>query len=215
MIWGFGFSRSGYEVAVIEYQREEEVAWYPDGDTMVRHEYNPLTAYAFGKVFGPQANTMDVYDVAARPLSRLQWKVLTEPFLPMVLQAVARPIQAGTIFAYGVTSSGKTHTMHGDQEPPGIIPLAIKDVFKVADSVLVLQSFDGRKRINIAVWGPLNQTIVSGGEDTVLKIWDAETEKLLTESDAEVDMSTLTLLTTYISGMPVNAVSMSPLFDHV
>lgn len=31
-----------------EYQRGDEVAWYPDGDTMVRHEYNPLTAYAFG-----------------------------------------------------------------------------------------------------------------------------------------------------------------------
>lgn len=31
-----------------EYQRGDEVAWYPDGDTLVRHEYNPLTAYAFG-----------------------------------------------------------------------------------------------------------------------------------------------------------------------
>ncbi|TKY67605.1 Kinesin-related protein 11 [Spatholobus suberectus] len=38
---------------------------------------------------------------------------------------------AGTVFAYGVTSSGKTHTMHGDQNSPGIIPLAIKDVFGI------------------------------------------------------------------------------------
>ncbi|VAH17306.1 unnamed protein product [Triticum turgidum subsp. durum] len=37
----------------------------------------------------------------------------------------------GTVFAYGVTSSGKTHTMHGDQNCPGIIPLAIKDVFSL------------------------------------------------------------------------------------
>ncbi|XP_041015166.1 kinesin-like protein KIN-7D, mitochondrial isoform X2 [Juglans microcarpa x Juglans regia] len=37
----------------------------------------------------------------------------------------------GTVFAYGVTSSGKTHTMHGDQNSPGIIPLAIKDVFSI------------------------------------------------------------------------------------
>jgi centromeric protein E len=37
----------------------------------------------------------------------------------------------GTVFAYGVTSSGKTHTMHGDQKSPGIIPLAIKDVFSI------------------------------------------------------------------------------------
>ncbi|KAL0891728.1 hypothetical protein Bca101_015711 [Brassica carinata] len=97
-----------------EYQRGDEVAWYPDGDTMVRHEYNPLTAYAFDKVFGPQANTMDVYDVAARP----------------VVKAAMEGVN-GTVFAYGVTSSGKTHTMHGDQESPGIIPLAIKDVFSI------------------------------------------------------------------------------------
>lgn len=35
----------------------------------------------------------------------------------------------GTIFAYGQTSSGKTHTMQGDSTHPGVIPLAIKDVF--------------------------------------------------------------------------------------
>uniref|UniRef100_A0A1S4CVL8 Kinesin-related protein 11-like n=1 Tax=Nicotiana tabacum TaxID=4097 RepID=A0A1S4CVL8_TOBAC len=38
---------------------------------------------------------------------------------------------AGTVFAYGVTSSGKTHTMHGEQKSPGIIPLAVKDVFGI------------------------------------------------------------------------------------
>ncbi|XP_027924379.1 kinesin-like protein KIN-7K, chloroplastic isoform X5 [Vigna unguiculata] len=37
----------------------------------------------------------------------------------------------GTVFAYGVTSSGKTHTMHGDQRSPGIIPLAVKDAFSI------------------------------------------------------------------------------------
>ena len=35
----------------------------------------------------------------------------------------------GTIFAYGQTSSGKTHTMKGDNDAPGIIPLAISDIF--------------------------------------------------------------------------------------
>ncbi|KAH0923817.1 hypothetical protein HID58_023835 [Brassica napus] len=54
------------------------------------------------------------------------------------------------------------------------------------ESVLVLENPEGRKRINRAVWGPLNQTIVSGGEDAVLRIWDAETGKLLKETDKEV-----------------------------
>ena len=36
----------------------------------------------------------------------------------------------GTIFAYGVTSSGKTHTMMGDEETPGIVPHAVSDLFE-------------------------------------------------------------------------------------
>lgn len=35
----------------------------------------------------------------------------------------------GTIFAYGVTSSGKTHTMMGDEDTPGIVPHAVSDLF--------------------------------------------------------------------------------------
>lgn len=31
-----------------EIQRGDEVAWYADGDTTVRSELNPSTAYAFG-----------------------------------------------------------------------------------------------------------------------------------------------------------------------
>lgn len=78
----------------------------------MRCEYNPATAYAYDRVFGPSTTTEAVYDVAARP----------------VVKGAMEGIN-GTVFAYGVTSSGKTHTMHGDQNCPGIIPLAIKDVF--------------------------------------------------------------------------------------
>ncbi|MCO5569176.1 hypothetical protein L7F22_022886 [Adiantum nelumboides] len=95
-----------------EMQKGDEVAWFPDGDTIVRCEYNNQTAYAFDKVFGPVTTTRQVYDSAAR----------------LVVRGAMEGVN-GTVFAYGVTSSGKTHTMHGDQKSPGIIPLAIKDVF--------------------------------------------------------------------------------------
>ncbi|CAA2975310.1 kinesin KIN-7D, mitochondrial isoform X1 [Olea europaea subsp. europaea] len=52
-------------------------------------------------------------------------KIARNDYNPMTAYAF------GTVFAYGVTSSGKTHTMHGDQYSPGIIPLAIKDVFSI------------------------------------------------------------------------------------
>lgn len=97
-----------------EYQRGDEISWYADGDKMVRNEYNPVASYAFDRVFGPSAVTQEVYEVAARP----------------VVKSAMEGVN-GTVFAYGVTSSGKTHTMHGDHLSPGIIPLAIKDVFSI------------------------------------------------------------------------------------
>ncbi|KAL9373824.1 hypothetical protein Peur_033444 [Populus x canadensis] len=97
-----------------EIRQGEEIAWYADGETIVRNEYNPSIAYAYDRVFGPTTTTRHVYDVAAQH----------------VVNGAMEGIN-GTIFAYGVTSSGKTHTMHGDQRSPGIIPLAVKDAFGI------------------------------------------------------------------------------------
>ncbi|ONK66160.1 uncharacterized protein A4U43_C06F4750 [Asparagus officinalis] len=97
-----------------EIRQGEEIAWYADGDTLVRSEHNPLVAYAYDRVFGPTTTTHHVYDVAAQH----------------VVSGAMEGVN-GTIFAYGVTSSGKTHTMHGDQRSPGIIPLAVKDAFSI------------------------------------------------------------------------------------
>ena len=38
--------------------------------------------------------------------------------------------------------------------------------------MLLLKGPQGR--INRAVWGPLNKTIISAGEDAVIRIWDSE-----------------------------------------
>lgn len=97
-----------------EIRQGEEIAWYADGDTIVRSENNPSAAYAYDRVFGPTTTTRLVYDVAAQH----------------IVSGAMEGIN-GTIFAYGVTSSGKTHTMHGDQRSPGIIPLAVKDAFSI------------------------------------------------------------------------------------
>ncbi|KAI3518767.1 hypothetical protein L1887_07579 [Cichorium endivia] len=95
-----------------EIRHEEEIAWYADGETIVRNEYTSSIAYAYDQAFGPTTTTHHVYDIAAQH----------------VVNGAMEGIN-GTIFAYGVTSSGKTHTMHGNQRSPGIIPLAIKDAF--------------------------------------------------------------------------------------
>ncbi|KAL7227936.1 hypothetical protein ACSBR1_022752 [Camellia fascicularis] len=114
---------------------------------------------------------------------------------------------------------------------------------KTGESLLTIKGPQGR--INRAVWGPLNKTIISAGEDAVVHIWDSETGKLLKESDKETghkktitsltksadsshfltgsldksaklwDIRSLTLIKTYVTERPVNAVAMSPLLDHV
>lgn len=43
---------------------------------------------------------------------------------------------------------------------------------EIGDSVLTIKGPQGR--INRAVWGPLNRTIISAGEDAVIRIWDSE-----------------------------------------
>uniref|UniRef100_A0A453HXN2 Eukaryotic translation initiation factor 3 subunit I n=4 Tax=Triticinae TaxID=1648030 RepID=A0A453HXN2_AEGTS len=111
------------------------------------------------------------------------------------------------------------------------------------ESALVISGITGR--INRAVWGPGNRTIITAGEDATIRIWDSETGKLLKESDKEVghqkaisslsksldwshfltgsldksaklwDARTLTLIKTYVTERPVNAVDISPTLDHV
>lgn len=45
------------------------------------------------------------------------------------------------------------------------------------ESALVITGIKGR--INRAVWGPLNRTIITAGEDATIRIWDTEVSMLL------------------------------------
>jgi centromeric protein E len=69
-------------------------------------------------VFGNNSQTIDIYNSLAKYI------------IDSALQGVN-----GTIFAYGQTSSGKTHTMKGGIDSPGIIPLAISEIFSFIQQV--------------------------------------------------------------------------------
>jgi len=72
----------------------------------------PPSEFTFDHLFDPRSTNADVYGRVARPIVR------------SVLEGIN-----GTVFAYGQTSSGKTHTMMGSQQQPGVIPQAVKEVF--------------------------------------------------------------------------------------
>lgn len=44
-----------------ELQRGDEIAWYPDGDKVVRCEYSPATAYAFGNVLCSWTENFEIF----------------------------------------------------------------------------------------------------------------------------------------------------------
>ncbi|KAI6646163.1 Kinesin heavy chain-like [Oopsacas minuta] len=71
--------------------------------------------YPFDKVFEPHSTQYDVYDFTAKP----------------IIKDVLNGFN-GTIFAYGQTASGKTHTMEGNLSKPelfGITPRIVNDIF--------------------------------------------------------------------------------------
>ncbi|CDW87540.1 kinesin motor domain containing protein [Stylonychia lemnae] len=68
--------------------------------------------FHFDNVFGIETKTPQIYHVIARPITKA------------ALQGYN-----GTVFMYGQTTSGKTYTMLGTQEIPGILPCAVRDVF--------------------------------------------------------------------------------------
>lgn len=44
---------------------------------------------------------------------------------------------SGTAFAYGQTSSGKTFTMNGTENDPGIIQRAVNEIFQKIEMVFI------------------------------------------------------------------------------
>ncbi|ORY31524.1 kinesin-domain-containing protein [Rhizoclosmatium globosum] len=60
----------------------------------------------------------------------------------------------GTVFAYGQTASGKTYTMMGQEDQPGIIPQAIDDVF-----AYIREVFDREYLLRVSYLEIYNETI--------------------------------------------------------
>ncbi|XP_031685999.1 centromere-associated protein E isoform X7 [Oncorhynchus kisutch] len=87
--------------------------WKTDKKTIHQVDDGNLTKnFSFDRVFSAEETTLQLYQELAKPL---------------VVSAVEG--YNGTIFAYGQTSSGKTFTMMGSSLTPGVIPLAMEDVF--------------------------------------------------------------------------------------
>ncbi|KAK6921098.1 Kinesin motor domain, partial [Dillenia turbinata] len=74
----------------------------------------------------------------------------------------------GSVFCYGATGAGKTYTMLGTEESPGVMVLAIKDLF----AKIRQKSFDGNHVVHLSYLEVYNETIrdlLSPGRPLVLR----------------------------------------------
>ena len=90
-----------------------EGEWLVDGRrSLIQYRGREGGEYRYDNVFSPHDQNSRVYDNAAKRLVR------------RVMEGYH-----GTVFAYGMTGTGKTFSMQGTATSPGVIPLAITDIF--------------------------------------------------------------------------------------
>ncbi|EJC98206.1 kinesin-domain-containing protein [Fomitiporia mediterranea MF3/22] len=79
---------------------------------------NQRFKFPFSSCYGPESTQEEIYNNDVKPL------------LDIVFGGVTV-----TVFAYGVTSSGKTHTIQGSKAQPGVIPRVVKDIFERSETI--------------------------------------------------------------------------------
>ena len=92
-------------------EAERGSAWRIDGSTL-QPVASDATVYNLDNVFDSSWSTEAVYQQTTKD----------------IVNKVVGGFN-GTVVAYGQTGSGKTHTMRGTASNPGIVPLAVQDIF--------------------------------------------------------------------------------------
>ncbi|KAG5973793.1 hypothetical protein E4U55_000275 [Claviceps digitariae] len=94
-------------------QSNPEGEWMVDGrKSLIAYKGKEAGDYIYDNVFTTHDHNARVYDHIAKRLVR------------RVMEGYH-----GTVFAYGMTGTGKTFSMQGTATSPGVIPLAITDIF--------------------------------------------------------------------------------------
>ncbi|XP_072527593.1 kinesin-like protein KIF18A [Salminus brasiliensis] len=108
--------------------KEEEVTFFRGqkvGNRDVRKRANKDLKFVFDRVFGEDSSQMDVFENTTK----------------VVVDGVLNGYNC-TVFAYGATGAGKTHTMLGSSDNPGVMYLTMKELFNRMDLIKEEKVFD-------------------------------------------------------------------------
>jgi len=146
------------------------------------------TFFTFDKTFGEKTTTREVYNDIAQG----------------IVESVVNGLN-GTIFAYGQTSSGKTHTMQGSGTIEdgqgtggGVVHMAARDIFSQISSdpervFLLRVSF-------IEIYNEEVRDLLLSGNDKVLQIREDSSRGVFVDATENVVTDFQSLLTTLFAG---------------
>ncbi|KAF0693860.1 Aste57867_15202 [Aphanomyces stellatus] len=83
-----------------------------------------VSSFHFSQVFKPETNQRELFEQTAYPI---------------IQEALEG--KNGLVFAYGVTNSGKTYTILGNAEQPGILPETFETLFKKSENFQITASY--------------------------------------------------------------------------
>uniref|UniRef100_G3VNL2 Kinesin-like protein KIF24 n=1 Tax=Sarcophilus harrisii TaxID=9305 RepID=G3VNL2_SARHA len=106
------------EINIITVEDKETLLVYEKKEAVDLTQYILQHVFYFDEVFGETCTNQDVYMKTTHPL----------------IQHIFKGGNA-TCFAYGQTGAGKTYTMIGTHQNPGLYALAAEDIFKQIDQV--------------------------------------------------------------------------------
>ena len=86
--------------------------------------YSSCKSFKFSRVFNEHSTQSEVFKQTVVP----------------IMKNVLHESSGGLIFAYGVSGSGKTFTMVGDDEQEGIIPLALRLIYRIKEKAIELKN---------------------------------------------------------------------------
>lgn len=146
------------------------------------------TFFTFDKTFGEKSTTREVYNEIAQG----------------IVESVVNGLN-GTIFAYGQTSSGKTHTMQGSGTIEdgqgtggGVVHMAARDIFSLINNdpervFLLRVSF-------IEIYNEEVRDLLVSGNDKVLKIREDNTRGVFVDATENIVTDFQSLLSTLFAG---------------
>ncbi|XP_061101701.1 kinesin-like protein KIF18A isoform X1 [Conger conger] len=107
--------------------KEQEMSFFPAQKRRrdIRTRGNKDLKFVFDCVFGETSSQFDVFDNSTRD----------------VIDGVLNGYNC-TVFAYGATGAGKTHTMLGSENTPGVMYLTMKELFSRIDQVKDEKTFN-------------------------------------------------------------------------